>query len=113
MPIPDQSNEQKKTRRTFSNRQQYLESIFDFFYVGKNLNYPVSSFDQGEQLIPAVFLGVIIDKRKKNPDLPSALRLRFAIVSSNKYIAIPVSYIKDVNAKAQALVFRTKARRIR
>lgn len=87
----------QKTRRTFSNRQQYLESIFDFFYVSKNLNYPVSSFDQGEQLIPAVFLGFIIDKRKKNPYLPSALRLRFAIASSNKYLAIPASYMKDVN----------------
>lgn len=89
---------EQKTRRTFSNRQQYLESIFDFFYVSKNLNYPVSSFEQGEQLIPAVFLGFIIDKRKKNPYLPSAIRLRFAIASSNKYIAIPASYIKDVNA---------------
>lgn len=89
---------EQKTRRTFSNRQQYLESIFDFFYVSKNLNYPVSSFDQGEQLIPAIFLGFIIDKRKKNPYLPSALRLRFAIANSNKYLAIPASYMKDVNA---------------
>src|SRR5690606_20747447 len=40
----------------------------------------------------------IIDKRMKNPYVPSKLRLRFAISNSNKYIAIPASYSKDVSA---------------
>ena len=46
----------------------------------------------------AIFLGFIADKKKKNPYAPSALKLRFAIANSNKYIAIPASYNKDVMA---------------
>lgn len=89
---------EEKLKRLFNNRKQYLESIFDSFYVGRNLNYPVSSYDGGQELVPAVFLGFIIDKKKKNPYAPSALRLRFALASSNKYIAIPASYSQDVRA---------------
>ncbi len=88
----------EKIKRTFNNRQQYLEGVFSFFYVGRNLNYPINSFDQGQELVPSVFLGFIIDKKKTNPYAPSAMRLRFAIASSNKYIAIPASYMTDVNA---------------
>ncbi|HMX00911.1 MAG TPA: strawberry notch family protein [Cyclobacteriaceae bacterium] len=89
---------EEKLKRLFNNRKQYLESIFDSFYVGRNLNYPVSSYDGGQELVPAVFLGFIIDKKKKNPYAPSGLRLRFALASSNKYIAIPASYSQDVRA---------------
>ncbi len=85
-------------KKASSNRQQYLEGVFNFFNVGKNINYPINSFDQGQELVPSVFLGFIIDKKKKNPYAPSAMRLRFAIASSNKYIAIPASYMTDVNA---------------
>lgn len=87
----------EKIRKSYANRQQYLTDIFDFFYVGKNLNYPVSTMD-GEERIFSVFLGFIIDKKKKNPYVPSAIRLRFAISSSKKYIAIPANYTKDINA---------------
>ena len=76
----------------------YLNDVFDFFYVGRNLNYPISTFDGGEERIFCVFLGFIIDKKKKNPYIPSAIRLRFAIGSSKKYIAIPANYTQDINA---------------
>lgn len=89
---------EEKIRKTFSNRQQYLSGTFNFFYVGRNLAYPINSFDAGQELVFAVFLGFIIDKRLKNPYVPSKLRLRFAISNSNKYIAIPASYSKDVSA---------------
>ncbi|HNK25382.1 MAG TPA: strawberry notch family protein [Cyclobacteriaceae bacterium] len=87
-----------KIKRSYNNRKQYLESIFDSFYVGRNLSYPVSSYEGGQELVPAVFLGFIIDKKKKNPYAPSSMRLRFALASSNKYIAIPASYSQDVRA---------------
>lgn len=80
------------------NRLQYLNGIFKFFYVGRNTLYPMSSFSDGDIKITSVFLGFIIDKKKKNPYAPSNIRLRFALASSNKYIAIPASYTKDVNA---------------
>jgi len=89
---------EEKIRKNFVYRQQYLSSVFDFFYVGQNLNYPVNSYDAGQELVFSVFLGFIIDKKKKNPYAPSALRLRFAIASGNKYIAIPASYSKDISA---------------
>jgi hypothetical protein len=89
---------EEKIRKTFANRQQYLNGTFSFFYVGRNLAYPINSFDAGQELVFAVFLGFIIDKRMKNPYVPSKLRLRFAISNSNKYIAIPASYSKDVSA---------------
>lgn len=92
------SDSEEKIKRSFNNRRQYLESIFSSFYVGRNLNYPVNSYDGGQELAPAVFLGFIIDKKKKNPYAPSSMRLRFALASSNKYIAIPASYAQDVRA---------------
>jgi len=87
-----------KIKRSYNNRKQYLESIFDSFYVGRNLSYPVNSYEGGQEIVPAVFLGFIIDKKKKNPYAPSSMRLRFALASSNKYIAIPASYSQDVRA---------------
>jgi predicted RNA methylase len=92
------NDSEEKIKRSFNNRRQYLESIFTSFYVGRNLNYPVSSYEGGQELVPAVFLGFIIDKKKKNPYAPSSIRLRFALASSNKYIAIPASYAQDVRA---------------
>jgi len=98
------ADSEDKIKRSYNNRKQYLESIFDSFYIGRNLNYPVSSYEGGQELVPAVFLGFIIDKKKKNPYTPSAMRLRFALASSNKYIAIPASYSQDVRAVIGASV---------
>ena len=36
--------------------------------------------------------------RKKNPYAPSAIKLRFAIANSSKYLAIPASYSEDIMA---------------
>ena len=92
------TDSEEKIRKTIANQKSNLESILDFFYVGRNLNYPVTSYDAGQELTPAVFLGFIIDTKRKNPYAPSSLRLRFAIASSNKYVVIPASYAKDVHA---------------
>jgi hypothetical protein len=88
----------EQTQTSFHNRAQYLERIFKYFHIGKRLNYPVQSYNEGQELILATFLGFIIDKKKKNPYAPSAMKLRFAIANSNKYIAIPASYSDDITA---------------
>ncbi|MBL4862992.1 MAG: strawberry notch C-terminal domain-containing protein [Crocinitomicaceae bacterium] len=88
------SDEEKVT----SNKKQYINGLFYYFRVGKKLQYPVPSFDGTAQNQLAVFLGFQIDKKKPNPYSPSAIKLRFAIASSQKYLAIPASYIKDINA---------------
>jgi phage N-6-adenine-methyltransferase len=86
----------KNTERSFGNRRQYLEKFFKFFYVGRLLNFPVQNYSSGNELVPAVFLGFTIDRKKKNPYAASAIKLRFAIASSSKYLSVPASYSEDV-----------------
>lgn len=92
------SRQEDKLRTQTQNRLNNLGSILEFFYTGRNLLYPLASFSEGDVNIKAVFIGFIVDKRKKNPYAPSNIRLRFALASSNKYIAMPASYSKDINA---------------
>jgi hypothetical protein len=79
-----------------NNRKQYLEKIFKFFHVGRNLKYPIETFSSGNELVPSVFIGYSIDKKKKNPYAPSLIKLRFAIANSSKYLSIPASYSEDI-----------------
>jgi len=81
-----------------TNRNQYTQGLLKFFHISKKLSYPVQSYDGGHETVLGMFVGFIIDKKKKNPYAPSAMKLRFAIANSNKYIAIPASYNKDVMA---------------
>lgn len=73
-------------------RSYYLEKLFRFYYVGRNLNYTYLNFNGDKEYIPAVFLGFVIDWKRKNPLLPSKIKLRFALANSGKYLAIPASY---------------------
>lgn len=84
--------------KTFENRKQYLEKAFRFFYISRNIRYPIESYNGGNELVPAVFLGFVIDRKKKNPYAPSAIKLRIAIANSSKYLAIPASYSEDIMA---------------
>jgi predicted RNA methylase len=89
-----QVNNEKAT----ANRKQYIDGLLKFFYTGRELKYPVQTYMGGHETIMAVFVGFVIDKKKKNPYAPSSLKLRFALSNANKYIAIPASYNKDVMA---------------
>lgn len=89
-----QANNEKST----SNRKQYIDGLFKFFHIGRKLRYPVQSYDGGHETVLGVFIGFMIDRKKKNPYAPSAMKLRFAIANSNKYIAIPTSYNTDIMA---------------
>ncbi len=85
-------------RKTFDNRKQYLEKAFRFFFISRNIKYPIETYNGGNELVPAVFLGFVIDSKKKNPYAPSAIKLRIAIANSSKYLAIPASYSEDIMA---------------
>lgn len=87
----------EKLQTQMKNRHQYLSRIIKFFSIGKNLLYPVGTFSEGDIKVKSVFLGFVIDKKKKNPYTPSNIRLRFALASSNKYIVMPASYAEDIN----------------
>lgn len=84
--------------RTFENRRLYIVKTMEFFYPGRLLSYLVDSYDGGKESVPAVFLGLVIDKKKKNPYAPSAMKLRFAIANSSKYLAMPASYNEEILA---------------
>lgn len=84
--------------KSHNNRKGYMERLFKFFTIGKRLNYPMQSYNEGQELIFSVFLGFVIDFKKKNPYAPSALKLRLALANSNKYLVIPASYSDDVMA---------------
>lgn len=86
----------EQTKRVYENRRQYLMKMFSFFYVGRGLNYSIETYQSGNELVPAIFLGFVIDSKKKNPYAPSAIKLRYAIANSSKYLAIPASYSEDV-----------------
>ena len=88
----------KVIRAKAYNRAQSLEKIFRFFYVGRNLRYPIETFSSGNELVPTVFIGYSIDRKKKNPYAPSQIKLRFAIANSSKYLSIPASYSQDIMA---------------
>jgi hypothetical protein len=88
----------KVIRAKAYNRAQSLEKTFKFFYVGRNLRYPIETFSSGNELVPAVFIGYSIDRKKKNPYAPSQIKLRFAIANSSKYLSIPASYSQDIMA---------------
>ncbi len=85
-------------RAKAANRKAYLEKIFRFFHVGRNLRYPIETFTSGNELVPSVFIGYSIDRKKKNPFAPSLIKLRFAIANSSKYLSIPASYSEDIMA---------------
>lgn len=78
-------------KKTAFNRQSYLSRLFNFFYVSRSLLYPIGTYTGGRELVPAVFLGVAIDMKKKNPFIPSQIRFRFAIAGSTKYLVLPAS----------------------
>ena len=82
--------------KTFDNRKQYVEKAFRFFYISRNIRYPIETYNGGNELVPAIFLGFVVDKKKKNPYAPSAIKLRIAIANSSKYLAIPASYSEDI-----------------
>jgi hypothetical protein len=83
--------------KSFKNKGEYIQRILNFFSIGRKLAFPVVGFANGQETVLAVSLGVIIDKKKKNPYAPNAIRVRVAIANSSKYLAIPASYNEDVS----------------
>ncbi len=84
-------------QKSYKYKQEYLQRILNFFTIGRKLSYPVFTFDNGQETIMAVSLGIMIDKKKKNPYAPSAIKVRVAIANSSKYIAMPASYNEGIS----------------
>lgn len=85
------------------NNKNYLLAFFNFFYVGRGVNFPTVTFGDGSPTFTkAVFLGVDIDEKRKNPYAPSAVGFKFALADSNKYIELPAS--GDTGLKLQSII---------
>jgi DNA repair protein RadC len=84
--------------KTYKNKEQHLERIFNFFTIGRKLAFPIVSFENGTETALAVSLGVLINKKKRNPYAPSAIKIRIAIANSSKYFSIPASFNEDISS---------------
>jgi len=84
---------QKENEQT-DNRISYLNGFFAFFYPGRPILYPKQVYGgtgDGLMKIPGICLGFQIDERKPNPYAPSAITLKFALASSDKFVALKAS----------------------
>lgn len=93
----DENERAEKYERIYKNRRAYLEGIFKFFTVGRGLKFAFKSEDAGEIQIPAVFMGYMIDRKRKNPFTPSSIKLRFALADSTRYISLAASNSDQIN----------------
>jgi hypothetical protein len=83
------SIEREKTVAT--NKSRIVNTLFEDFVVGNVYGYPSATYSVDRAYYLAVFLGFGISETAKNPYAPSALKLRFAIGSSLRYVAVPSS----------------------
>jgi hypothetical protein len=75
----------------YQNLDKTLTRVMNFFYVGRAIGYPTRLYKVDGSFIRGVFLGFDINDSSKNPYAPSAIKARFALAHSNKYISIPLS----------------------
>jgi len=81
-----------KTQTQSENRERYLNNFFKFFKLGYGYYYPALSFEtDSSNNSYCIFLGFDINTKRNNPYAPSAVKLRFAIADSRKYIVLPAS----------------------
>ena len=86
----------------FTNKMEYLDGMFKFFHIGKSIDFPKDNYENGSVKVPGIFLGFIIDEKRSNPFAPSAIKTRFAISDSQKYVAFSLS--GEQGNKVQAIV---------
>lgn len=92
----------EQTEKSFKNKVEHIGGILKFFSIGRKLAFPVVSFDNGVETVLAISLGFSINRKKKNPYAPSAIKLRIAIANSSKYFSIPVSFNQDISGLISA-----------
>ncbi len=74
-------------------KAQQFSALVNFFKVGRQLRYT----QLFREPILTIFLGFDINKGKSNPYAPSAIKLKFAIASSLKYLVLPTSFAPEIN----------------
>jgi hypothetical protein len=80
-----------KTKSINSAKRQNINRLLNFFKVGEAVAYPSITYSFDNSFQYAIFLGFVISEGIKNPYAPSAIKMRFAIAGSQRYIAVPAS----------------------
>jgi len=98
--------EKEKSQNIF----QSLDALFHSFLIGQGYNYPKESYDRGSHNVPAVFLGIDVDPGRSNPFAPSALKFKFAVGDSTKYLSLVGSgeqgnMIRAINGASSGWMF--------
>lgn len=93
--IHQRDSKLKALETQFKFNKQRFYGLVKFFTVGRPLNYELSN--DGKPAF-ATFLGFDINEGNKNPYAPSAIKLKFAVASSQKYISYPSSYHVEINS---------------
>ncbi|RDC65073.1 strawberry notch-like NTP hydrolase domain-containing protein [Adhaeribacter pallidiroseus] len=86
-----------KVREKANNDLDYIVGALRFFYVGRGLELAGKGFSKETRTF-GVCLGFSIDRKKTNPWTRSNIKLRIAIASSMKYMAIPLSMNTEILA---------------
>lgn len=94
----ERSTKIAEVARQSEGKRSFIESLFNFFTIGKKLIYQEPSFEGTPVNTLTVFLGFKIDYKRTNPYAPSAILLRFALASSQRYLEIPASVTDKINA---------------
>lgn len=103
----------QQLREKTENKKDTVLRLFAWFHVGRVVAYPGVNYSVDRHYDKGVFLGFDIKETAKNPYAPSALKLRFAIAGSQKYVAVPASkweIINTVKAVSQENIFQDEQR---
>lgn len=85
------NEEIERTRQINFNKYEDMAAFINYFYTSRGVYFPEMG-SEGEILkVPAVCLGVQIDKKRTNPYAPSAVKFKFAISNSKKYLVVAAS----------------------
>jgi hypothetical protein len=94
----ERSRKIEEVDRQAESKRRFVEELFRYFTVGKELITQEPSFEGHPIETMTVFLGFKIDYKLANPYAPSAIKLRFALASSQKYLEIPASVTDKISA---------------
>jgi hypothetical protein len=88
----------EQMQKSMANKKTYLQRVLNFFTIGRKLSYPVVTYANGSEHVLAVCIGIMVDRKKKNPYARSAIKIRLAIANSRKYIAMPSSFDESISS---------------
>ncbi|MFA6066882.1 MAG: strawberry notch family protein [Candidatus Babeliaceae bacterium] len=77
-----------KENEVSENKFYNIHNILNFYYPGKALNIPTI---MQNMTVKGICMGYNIDKKKDNPFAPSAIKIKIAIASTDKYIDLTLS----------------------